>query len=259
MPWDALDQMNMACLRECLACLLEPPELDSTIQALCRHMGGFSAVMYSSGEALASVPGVSPKAAHFICQTLELARCCMRDISDSQEAPLDFESYCRLLRAELMGQRAEAAAVVLTDRKMRRIYSGILQQGAFSRTNVCSIHLTSLCLRFNAAFLIFAHNHPASVPFPSVEDVTGTVQLLDGLDTVGIGLWDHVIFAGGEVFSFAKSGLLKEMRTAAVPIRMRRMDWAREIAQSYWDGPWGAAAASSPARDTGLKGDTNGV
>ena len=258
MRWDKLDQMNMACLRECLACFLEPPELDSTIQALCRHMGGFSAVVHSSEEALASVPGVSPKAARFICQTMELARCCMRDSPGRQQVPLDYDAYCSLLRAELMGQRRETVALVLTDRKMRRIYSGTLARGGVSRADVDPARLTSLCLRFDAAFLIFAHNHPSSGPFPSVEDVVSTVQLLDGLGSVGVSLRDHVIFSGGEVFSFAESGLLNKMLEAATPIHMQRLAWAREMAQACWAGPWGGAASSSPARDTGLKGDTNG-
>jgi len=57
---------------------------------------------------------------------------------------------------------------------------------------------------------VLAHNHPAGTPAPSDADIILT-NTLDGLlRGVGIRLYDHILVAGGQTFSFKQNGILKD-------------------------------------------------
>jgi DNA repair protein RadC len=56
--------------------------------------------------------------------------------------------------------------------------------------------------------LILAHNHPSGDPSPSRADIAATRRLAATADALGIRLFDHLIFAGGDCRSFRALGLL---------------------------------------------------
>lgn len=60
----------------------------------------------------------------------------------------------------------------------------------------------------DAASLIIAHNHPSGIAAPSAADQAITRQLACVGKSLGVDLMDHLIFAGGDWFSFRQSGLL---------------------------------------------------
>jgi DNA repair protein RadC len=63
-------------------------------------------------------------------------------------------------------------------------------------------------IRFDAAGLILAHNHPSGDPEPSEADRTATRRLARIATELGIEVHDHLIFAGPEIRSFRALGLL---------------------------------------------------
>jgi len=62
-------------------------------------------------------------------------------------------------------------------------------------------------LRYNAAAVIFAHNHSSGVAEPSRADELLTQSLKQALSLVDKTL-DHFIVAGSRTVSFAEQGLL---------------------------------------------------
>ena len=63
-------------------------------------------------------------------------------------------------------------------------------------------------LQYNAAAVIFAHNHPSGVAEPSSADRRITERLCAALALLDIRVLDHLIIARGRAFSFAEDGLL---------------------------------------------------
>lgn len=63
-------------------------------------------------------------------------------------------------------------------------------------------------LRLNSALLICAHNHPSGDPSPTPTDVEMTRRLVQAARPLGIGVQDHLIFAGDAFVSFRRLGLL---------------------------------------------------
>jgi len=63
-------------------------------------------------------------------------------------------------------------------------------------------------LQYNAAALIFAHNHPSGVAEASQADELITRRLRDALALVDIRVLDHLIVGDNHCLSFAERGLL---------------------------------------------------
>ncbi|MGH9856244.1 MAG: JAB domain-containing protein, partial [Acidobacteriota bacterium] len=59
-----------------------------------------------------------------------------------------------------------------------------------------------------ASGVIVAHNHPSGDPTPSRDDITTTQQLVAAGLMLCIKLYDHIIIAGEEYFSFRAEGML---------------------------------------------------
>jgi DNA repair protein RadC len=67
---------------------------------------------------------------------------------------------------------------------------------AIGDLNSCSIHPREVfksAIRFSAAAVILAHNHPSGDPEPSQDDILITARLVDVGKIVGISVLDHVI------------------------------------------------------------------
>ncbi len=228
---EKIEREDMARLREALSCLLTPEETDSTMAALSRHLGRFSTIMGTSEEALASIEGVSPRAAKYLRLTLDVAKSCIRTIPAQRNDQMIYEDYRDLLWSELFGKKAESVAVVLADSQFRRLYSGIVMDGTLNEASMNVTRLAMLCIQYRASAVVLAHNHPTGLALPSAEDIVGTTQLLDSLAGMDVSIKDHIIFTDTAEFSFAKNGLMREMRTASSRTRMERLDWARDMAK----------------------------
>ena len=63
-------------------------------------------------------------------------------------------------------------------------------------------------LEFNAAAVIFAHNHPSGISEPSQADKRITERLRAALTLVEIRVLDHLVVGDAEITSFAERGLL---------------------------------------------------
>jgi DNA repair protein RadC len=53
-----------------------------------------------------------------------------------------------------------------------------------------------------------AHNHPSGDPRPSKQDISTTQQLVAAGQILGVRLYDHVIVAGEEHYSFSANGMM---------------------------------------------------
>jgi DNA repair protein RadC len=59
-----------------------------------------------------------------------------------------------------------------------------------------------------AVGIIVAHNHPSGDPRPSKQDISTTQQLVAAGQILGVRLYDHVIVAGEEHYSFSANGMM---------------------------------------------------
>lgn len=80
--------------------------------------------------------------------------------------------------------------------------------GTLNHTEVHPREVVKRALYFNAAAVIFAHNHPSGEVAPSQADKVITQRLVQALMLVEVRVPDHLIVGGRQIFSFAEHGLL---------------------------------------------------
>jgi DNA repair protein RadC len=116
----------------------------------------------------------------------------VRDFLAVQLGAREFESFCCLF----------------LDNRHRLIEFVELFRGTIDAAAVYPREVVKEALKRNAAALVLAHQHPSGVAEVSSADQLITRRLVSALETVGIRVLDHLVVAGGEVVSFAESGLL---------------------------------------------------
>jgi DNA repair protein RadC len=125
-----------------------------------------------------------------------------RDALASPQAVRDY------LRAALSPLGHEAFVVMFLDAQNRLIAARECFRGTLTQTSVYPREVMKLALEYNAAGVIFAHNHPSGVAEPSQADRWLTEQLRQALALVDVKVLDHFIIAGRESLSMAERGLV---------------------------------------------------
>ena len=125
-----------------------------------------------------------------------------RDALSSPQAVRDF------LKHRLAGIPHEVFVAILLDAQNRVLSVEHLFRGTLTQTSVFPREVVKLALRFNAAAIIFAHNHPSGIAEPSRADETLTQTLKQTLALVDVKVLDHFIVGGTACMSFAERGLI---------------------------------------------------
>lgn len=134
------------------------------------------------------------------------ARFMLEDIKRG-DAFLDQGSVSRYLKFMLRDRQQEVFACMFLDNKNRLIAFNEMFFGTINSSFVHPREVLKRALEYNAAAVIFAHNHPSGLPEPSEADKQITKKLKDALALVDIRVLDHFI-VGEYVNSMAAMGLI---------------------------------------------------
>ncbi len=103
--------------------------------------------------------------------------------------------------ADIRGNKKEHFVVFYLDTRNQQIKREIISVGTLNASLVHPREVFEPAIRYNAAHVIVAHNHPSGDPEPSQEDFTLTRRLVDAGKILGIALLDHVIMTKEFYFS----------------------------------------------------------
>lgn len=112
------------------------------------------------------------------------------------------------LRLSLGSREHEVFVCIWLDAQHRVIGLEEPFRGTLTQTSVYPREIVKSALAYNAAAVIFAHNHPSGVAQPSQADELLTRNLKEALSLVEVKVLDHFIVAGTQAISFAERGLL---------------------------------------------------
>jgi len=139
---------------------------------------------------------------------LELARRHYREAlraGPAMNAPANTRQF---LTAQLRDRPYEVFCCLHLDNRHRLIHFEEVFRGTIDGASVHPREVVRQALRYNAAALIFAHNHPSGVAEASQADELITRRLRDALALVDIRVLDHLIVGDNSCLSFAERGLL---------------------------------------------------
>jgi DNA repair protein RadC len=123
------------------------------------------------------------------------------DIFTNATATKEYLTY------KLGNYEREVFVVLLLDSQHRLIKYNELFFGSIDSANVYPREVVKQALEYNAAAVIFAHNHPSGVVEPSTADKRITSRLKEALNVVDVRVLDHFI-VGESCISFAERGLI---------------------------------------------------
>ena len=151
--------------------------------------------------------GDAPNPAHdaVIARALRImeGRLQYRDVTLT--SPQAVRDYLKLL---LYDRQHEVFVALFLDSQHRLIAAEELFRGTLAQTSVYPREVVKAAIGYNAAAVIFAHNHPSGVAEPSRADELLTQALKQALALVDIRTLDHFVVGGTNIASFAERGLI---------------------------------------------------
>ena len=102
----------------------------------------------------------------------------------------------------------EYFAVAFLNNQHKLIACEELFRGTIDGTSVYPREVVKAVVQYNAAAVVFAHNHPSGVCEPSRADHAITQRLKDALALIDVRVLDHIIVGGTDALSFTEQGYL---------------------------------------------------
>ena len=180
--------------------------IDLAAELLARY-GGVTH-MLEAGPELETMKGLGPAKRAQFAAAIELARRALQEKLEQSAALTSPGAVRDYLRLRLAARKEEAFLCIWLDAQHRAIQIEEPFRGTLTQTSVYPREIVKSALRFNAAAVIFAHNHPSGVAQPSQSDELLTRNLKEALALVEVKVLDHFIVAGHQAISFAERGLL---------------------------------------------------
>jgi DNA repair protein RadC len=181
-------------------------ELAREILAQCRN--SLATLLGAEKSLFDKIRGLGDAKYAQLHAVLEMSRRALRETLDRGPALSSPQAVRDYLRLRLHGKPHEVFVAVFLDAQNRVLEVEDLFRGTLTQTSVFPREIVKRALHFNAAAVIFAHNHPSGVAEPSRADEALTQTLKHTLALVDVKVLDHFLVGGDSAMSFAERGLL---------------------------------------------------
>lgn len=175
---------------------------------LLAEFQGLRGLMQANETALTNCRGIGPAKSAQLSAVLEMTRRYLQARMEKGESISDPEITRQFLQVQMGGYTREVFACLFLDNQHRLIRYEELFFGTIDGASVHPREVVKKALEFNAAAVIFAHNHPSGMSEPSQADKRMTERLCAALGLVEIRVLDHLVVGDSEITSFAERGLL---------------------------------------------------
>ncbi len=219
--WPAQQRPRERLIREGAAALSDPELLALFLRVgvpgksavelgreLIGHFGSIQGLFGAPLDQFCAVHGMGPAKFAQLQAVMELARRAIGEQLRAGHTLSSPEAVRSYLRMHLSRKPHESFLVLFLDVKNRLLACDELFRGTLTHTSVYPREVLKAALSYNAASVMFAHNHPSGVADPSEADLLLTRALVEALRMVDVRVLDHFVVAGPHVHSFAENGQL---------------------------------------------------
>lgn len=172
---------------------------------LLRKFGSVAKMLESD---LRGIKGLGPAKSAQFAAAFEILRRSLDEKLKERNALTSPGAVRDYLRLTLARKDEEIFVCIWLDAQHKVVHVEEAFRGTLTQTSVYPREIVKKALRWNAAAVIFAHNHPSGVAQPSQSDELLTRNLREALALVEVRVLDHFIVAGNQAISFAERGLL---------------------------------------------------
>ncbi|PCI21727.1 MAG: hypothetical protein COB62_02665 [Piscirickettsiaceae bacterium] len=177
-------------------------------RSLLSQFGSLKTLMHASQQEFCQGHGLGAAKYVQLQAVLEMARRHLHETIQEKNilnSPKDTKDF---LRSHLAHREQEVFACLYLNNKHHVICFEELFYGTIDNATVHPREVVKSTLKYNAAAVIFAHNHPSGDPEPSQSDIDITTQLKKALELIDVRVLDHLIVGADDVVSLAERGLI---------------------------------------------------
>jgi len=191
---------------------LGTPRRDCKAQAreALREFKTFHGVLEAPDRELLRIRGIGPYNVFGLKLVQEVSRRFLKDRMMSRPVCHSSREVFDYLYHSLRELRREQFKVIFLDTKNRVLEEKTLFEGTVDSSAVYPREVIRDALRYEAASLIFVHNHPSGDPEPSLCDKDITRDLIFAARVMQIKVLDHIIIGDNRYYSFADQGLIDD-------------------------------------------------
>jgi len=168
---------------------------------------GDKKLLNASYEELRNIHGVGLTKAAQILAAIELGSRLFKEKSEKEIYINSSEDAIKEL-AHIKENKKENFVVLYLDARNKLIYKETVSIGSLNANLVHPREVFEPAVRYLAAQIVLAHNHPSGDPEPSEDDLLLTKKLVESGKILGIEVFDHIIVAKDGFFSFKNKGLI---------------------------------------------------
>lgn len=171
------------------------------------QFGSLQKLAEASIEELSSIKGIGLAKAAQIKAAFEISRRLSTQVPTYKSKELtDPEKVYRLIRSKLKDYHKEHFYIIALNSRNHTIAE--VSVGSLNASIVHPREVFAEAIKNKAASVVFAHNHPSGDPEPSEDDLMITKKLVESGKILGIEVFDHIIVAKDDFFSFKNRGLI---------------------------------------------------
>ena len=213
-PRERLDQFGEKALatHELLAIVLRTGPRDSNVMQLAlRVLNEFEdlhSLKMASLEELTAIHGIGRTKAIEIKACVELGVRVANATQLKSGTITSTQSAGTLLQKEMRDLQQEHVVAVYLNTKNEIIKKKTIFIGSLNSSVAHPREIFREAVRFAAARIILAHNHPSGDPSPSKEDIALTLRLAEAGKLLELPVLDHIIIGDGRFVSLKEKGLL---------------------------------------------------
>ena len=175
---------------------------------LLNHFGSIDKILEADLATFTQIKGLGSAKFCQLQATLELIK---RNFNCKIEESVcfnDFEIAKNYLLNNFPQTAHETFAALFLDNNHKLIKFKTLFNGTINSAQIYPRVVAQACLKYNAAAIILAHNHPSGNLQASHSDKNITQKLIATLNLIDVRVLDHFIIGKNDAFSLAQNGLM---------------------------------------------------
>ncbi|HEY92801.1 MAG TPA: JAB domain-containing protein [Dehalococcoidia bacterium] len=178
-------------------------------------------VLEAPPEELQQIEGIGSHSAFGIKLVQEVAREFLKEKIIDKPIYKSSQEIFDYLYHSMRDLKKEVFKVMYLNSQNQIIETESLFEGTINSSSISPREVIESAIKYNAASLIFIHNHPSGNPEPSQSDKEITRDLVYTGSIMRIRVLDHIIIGNNRYFSFAGDGLIEEYELDFLNLKVR--------------------------------------
>ena len=158
-------------------------------------------------EDLSKISGIDSGKATTLLAAFELSKRAL-EVNDTNLPLINGAKDTAAQLSDMRDLKKEHFVVLYLNAKNQLVHKETISMGTLNANLVHPREVFEPALKYSAAQIIAAHNHPSGDPKPSDDDMEITKRLTEAGKLMGIDMIDHIIISKNSYFSLKEEGCL---------------------------------------------------